>query len=140
MHVSVEGSLKLIKVITLDFPIASTGGERLGVPRPELFKENHLDDLFYPECFFLSSLMSYSDNYSLLKNTNLSEILLSGLHRLRSMTGDIPFGHLTPDPCQQISVLLVGGTAGTACGSAGTNHASINTSDLNKHLRFSQAE
>lgn len=95
---------------------------------------------FIPSVFFLSSLMSYSDNYSLLKNTNLSEILLSGLHRLHSMTGDIPFGHLTPDPCQQINVLLVGGTAGTACGSAGTNHASINTSDLNKHLRFSQAE
>lgn len=84
--------------------------------------------------------MSYSDNYSLLKNTNLSENLLYGLHRLHSITGDIPFGHLTPDPCQQICVLLVGVTAVTACGSAGTNHASINTSDLNKHLQFSQAE
>lgn len=84
--------------------------------------------------------MNYSDNYSLLKNTNLSEKRLCGLHRLRSFAGDVPFGHLTPGPCQQICVLLVGVTAGTACGSAGTNHASINTSDLNKHLQFSQAE
>lgn len=57
-----------------------------------------------------------------------------------SITGDIPFGHLTPDPCQQICVSLVGVAAVTACGSAGTNHASINTSDLNKHLKISEAE
>lgn len=89
---------------------------------------------------FFSFLMSYRDNYSLLKNTNLHENLPYGLHQLCNITGDIPFSHLTPDPCQQICVLLVGVTAVTACGSAGTNHASINTSDLNKHFQFSQAE
>lgn len=52
----------------------------------------------------------------------------------------ILFGHLSPDPCQQICVLLGGETELKACGSAGTNHASINTSDVDKQLQFSRGE
>lgn len=52
----------------------------------------------------------------------------------------IPFGHLSPNPCQHICVLLGGETEVRACGSAGTNHASINTSDVNKQLKFSGGE
>lgn len=48
------------------------------------------------------------------------------------MSVHIPLGHFSPDPCQQICVLLGGETAVRACGSAGTHHASINTSDVNK--------
>lgn len=57
-----------------------------------------------------------------------------------AMSVYIPFAHLSPDPCQQICVLLGGETAVRACGSAGTNHASINTSDVNKQLQFTRGE
>ena len=62
------------------------------------------------------------------------------MYVLCSMPVYIPFGHLSPDPCQQICVLLGGETAVRACGSAGTNHASINTSDVNKQSQFSRGE
>ena len=56
------------------------------------------------------------------------------------MSVNIRLGHLSPDPCQQICVLLGGETAVRACGSVGINHAKINTSDMNKQLQFSQGE
>lgn len=59
---------------------------------------------------------------------------------LYNMSVCIPFGHFSPDPCQQICVLLGGETAVRACGSVGTNHASINTSDVNKQLQFSRGK
>lgn len=57
-----------------------------------------------------------------------------------SMSVYIPLGHLSPDPCQQICVLLGGETAVRGCGSVGTIHASINTSDVNKQLQFCGGE
>lgn len=103
-------------------------------------KKTELLTLLSKVGFFFIFLMSYSDHYSLLKNTNLHKNLPYGPHGLCSITGDVPCSHLTADPCQQIGVLLVAVTAVTACGSAGTTHASINTFHLNKHFQFSQAE
>lgn len=56
------------------------------------------------------------------------------IYSIYRMSVYIPLGHLSPDPCQQICVLLGGETAVRASGSAGTIHASINISDVNKQL------
>ena len=78
----------------------------------------------------------------IFKNTLTTETTLWSpcVYILYTACPYIPLGHLSPDPCQQICVLLGGETAVRACGSAGTNHASINTSDVNKQLRFSGGE